>query len=733
MTGGNNMIQFDSKMKAFHLSNNWLSYVIQIEEGGVLAHTYFGKKIRHYNGNFQYPRVNRSFSPNLPGSSDRLFSLDTALTEYPGYGNGDFRTPAFVIRHHDGSRVSDFRYLSHEIRAGKPALLHLPQTYVEHEEEAETLVITLQDAPSKLTLELYYTIYEKRRVITRRSVIKNTGDNTCFVEKMASVAVDFPRTNFELIQLPGSWARERELVREPVTTGTKLLDSKRGASSHQQNPAIVLATPNTDENQGEAYGFCLVYSGNHETTIQKDQFEQTRVVMGINSFDFSWKLAAGEDFSTPEAILVYADQGLNQLSETFHALINERLVRGRYKEQTRPVVINNWEGTYFDFNEKKLLAMAKSAKELGAELFVLDDGWFGHRDHDDSSLGDWFEYAGKLKGGLRQLSEDIHELGLLFGLWFEPEMISYDSELYRAHPDWLLHVPNRAPAPGRSQYLLDFSRKDVRDNVYEQLQRVLSNVEIDYVKWDMNRHMTDVYSALLAPDQQGEVAHRYILGLYEFLEKLTTAFPDILFESCSGGGGRFDCGMLYYMPQVWTSDNTDAVSRLKIQYGTSLFYPPSTMGAHVAAIPNHQTGRKTSFAMRGNVALSGLLGYELDVTLLSADERAEVMRQIRFYKRYRELIQWGHFYRLVSPFEGNETAWMFVNDEQNVALVFYARTLAVASAPSAVLRLCGLDCEREYRVNGQILGGDELMNLGLYVGTDFEGDFASELILVEEV
>ncbi|KAF1298137.1 alpha-galactosidase [Enterococcus sp. JM4C] len=726
-------IQFDEQTQTFHLSNQQVSYLFSIEEGQVLSHLYYGKKITHYHGNFRYPRLDRSFSPNLPGAIDRSYSLDTVLQEYPGFGGGDFRTPAHEIRQSDGTIVTNFTFKEYRVIEGKPSLTGLPATYVNATTDAQTLLVTLEDRFRGLELELSYTIFDDSPVIARNTRLVNKGKEKVVIEKLASLAIDFPATAFDLIHLNGTWAKERMVTREPLNTGIKVLDSKRGSSSHQQNPFVALASPTTTEETGEVYGFCLVYSGNHETMIEKDPYDQTRVTMGINSFDFRWVLEPEDSFQSPEVILNYSDQGLNELSHSYHELFNHRLVRGQHQQKERPVLINNWEATYFDFDEDKLLAIVDEAQKIGIELFVLDDGWFGKRESDNSSLGDWFENAGKIKMGLANLSKEVHARGLEFGIWFEPEMISEDSDLYRAHPDWALQIPGRGKSLGRSQYVLDFSRADVRGHIYQQMKAFFDEVPVDYVKWDMNRNMTEVYSKNRSAEEQGSTAHRYMLGLYEFMEQLTSEYPAILFESCSGGGGRFDAGMLHYMPQTWTSDNTDAVARLKIQYGTSLVYPISTMGSHVSAIPNHQTSRKTSLAMRGNVAMSGVFGYELDLSTLSEEDKAEMKEQVAFYKAHRSLLQYGTFTRLLSPFEGNETAWIFVSDDKKEAMVFYYRVLVEASRPLESLKLRGLDAEKVYQMNEQLFGGDELMNLGFYIDPTLSGDYASQMFYLKEV
>ncbi|PJW16538.1 alpha-galactosidase [Geobacillus sp. WSUCF-018B] len=717
-------IVFDPTNKTFYLKANDTTYVMQIVRSGYLAHVYWGKAVRDVRGARAFPRLDRAFSPN-PAPSDRTFSLDTLPQEYPAYGNTDFRAPAYHVQLENGSTVTDLRYKTHHIYKGKPRLNGLPATYVEHENEAETLEIVLEDALIGLEVTLQYTAYEKWNVITRAARFENKGGERLKLLRALSMSVDFPTADYDWIHLPGAWGRERWIERRPLVTGVQAAESRRGASSHQQNPFIALVAKNADEHQGEVYGFSFVYSGNFLAQVEVDQFRTARVSMGINPFDFTWLLEPGESFQTPEVVMVYSDQGLNGMSQTYHELYRTRLARGAFRDRERPILINNWEATYFDFNEEKIMNIARTAAELGIELFVLDDGWFGERDDDRRSLGDWVVNRRKLPNGLNGLAKQVNELGLQFGLWIEPEMVSPNSELYRKHPDWCLHVPNRPRSEGRNQLVLDYSREDVCDYMIETISNVLASSPITYVKWDMNRHMTEIGSAALPPERQRETSHRYMLGLYRVMDEITARFPHILFESCSGGGGRFDPGILYYMPQTWTSDNTDAVSRLKIQYGTSLVYPVSAMGAHVSAVPNHQVGRVTSLKTRGHVAMSGNFGYELDITKLTETEKQIIKEQVAFYKDVRRLVQFGTFYRLLSPFEGNEAAWMFVSEDQSEALVAYFRVLAEANAPLSHLRLKGLDPNQDYEIEGLgVYGGDELMYAGVAVPHRL-GDFIS--------
>lgn len=718
-------IYFDSEQKIFHLQGSTMSYCMQIIRDGYLAHLFWGKKINRVYVSNPIQFVKRSFSPN-PDPSDRTFSLDTLPQEYPAYGNSDFRIPACQIQLENGSTITDLRYKEHFIFKGKPKLKGLPAVYVEEEQEAETLNIVLEDPLIGLHVTLSYTIFAGCNVMTRSVCFKNNGRQSLKILRALSANVDFRDDQFELLTLYGAHMNERNIARRWLVPGTQLIDSRRGASSHQQNPFFALLRKDVGEDQGEVYGFNLVYSGNFLAQVEVDQFHTTRTSIGINPFDFSWIMTPGEAFQTPETVMVYSNEGLGGMSRIYHELYRTRLCRGTFRDLLRPILFNNWEATYLKFTAEKLLEIAKEAKDAGIELFVLDDGWFGKRDHDKSSLGDWIVNQEKIPNGLADLAKQIRRLGMEFGLWFEPEMVSVDSELYQRHPDWCLHVPNRPRTQGRSQLVLDLSRTEVCQYLIEAVSNVLASAPITYVKWDMNRHMTEIGSAVLPAERQRETAHRYLLGLYSVLDTITSRFPNLLFESCSGGGGRFDPGMLYYMPQVWTSDNTDAVSRLKIQYGTSIVYPAITMGAHVSAVPNHQIRRNTSLKIRGNVALSGNLGYELDLGKLAVKEKEIVKQQIHFYKEIRHIIQFGEFYRLLNPFAGNTVAWIFVTKDKTEAVAYYYNLLAEPNPPSACLRLTGLNPAFLYRdmETGNVYGGDELMYAGISVPM-IKGDFIS--------
>ncbi len=726
-------IQFEKKSKSFILQTESSTYIIQLQREKFLSHVYWGAKIKGPVVEAMIKAAGRaSFDATTDGDSE--FSLDTMPNEYPAYGNSDLRMPAFQVQLENGSRITDLAYESHEIVKGKPALKGLPSVYTEKTEEAETLQITLKDALTGLKAVLSYTVMKGYDVIVRSAHFINEGEQKLKLLRALSMSMDFDHCDYDLITLSGSWIRERHEVRRALVNGTQSIESRRGASGHCENPFMALVSKDAGEELGEVYGFSLVYSGNFLASAEVDQYKTTRVAMGINPFDFTWELEAGDDFVTPEVVMVYSGKGIGEMSRTYHRLYRNRLARGMYRNAERPVIINNWEATYFDFTEEKLIALAKAAAPLGVEMLVLDDGWFGKRNSDNCSLGDWFVNKEKLPGGLNNLAKAINEEGLKFGLWFEPEMVSPDSELYREHPDWCLHVPGRFRNLGRNQLILDFSREDVQDAIIKMLSDILSSAAISYVKWDMNRNMSEIGSELLPADRQMETAHRYILGVYRVMEELTTKFPEVLFESCSGGGGRFDSGILHYMPQNWTSDDTDPVERLKIQYGTSMVYPISAMTAHVADAPSHQTGRVTPFEFRGNVAMAGNFGYELDATKLTDEIKEKIKIQIADYKRLRGVIQYGDFYRLLSPFKGNHTAWMFVSEDKREAVVFFYRIMNVPNDALFRFRLAGLSEDLIYEIEGMDgeISGQQLMNYGLNIPKDFAwGDFGSKMFVLK--
>ncbi|MCA1055262.1 alpha-galactosidase [Rossellomorea aquimaris] len=729
-------IYVNEETQQFHLQGRNVSYIFSMTENEQPGQLYYGKKVKHRD-DFSHlrqlpaePLGNAAF----PYEGNQLFSLEFLKQEYPGFGTSDYREPAFVIKHASGSRTSHFIFKKYEILNGKPGLEGLPATYTESDDEAETLVVTLKDSVAGLEMDLFYTVYHDRDAIVRSVKLRNVGDDHVVIERLLSTSVDLPHADFEFLHLHGSWIRERHVASNPLRKGLQSIDSKKGVSSSLHNPFFALKSKDATESHGEVYGFNLVYSGNFFGGVEVDLYDTSRALMGMNPFGFEWKLESGEEFQAPEAVMVYSDQGLNGMSQSFHRLYESRLVRGEWREKERPILINNWEATYFDFDEEKILDICKSASELGIELFALDDGWFQGRNDDTTSLGDWTVDHSKLPNGIEGLSQKVNgETGMSFGLWVEPEMISEKSDLYKAHPDWVLGVKDRPLSHGRNQFILDLSKQEVVDYLDETLSGILSSSPISYVKWDMNRNMTEVGSDSVPADRQGEVSHRYVLGLYELLDRLTSKFPHILFESCASGGNRFDPGMLYYMPQTWTSDNTDAIERLKIQWGTSLVYPLSSMGAHVSSCPNHQTGRSTPLDTRFNVSMFGAFGYELDATRFSEEEKIAVKKQVNFVKENRKTLQFGSFYRLISPFEGNDTAWMVADVEKGEAIVAFYRTLAVPNPSLKRIRLQGLKPDALYEIDatGQQAYGDELMNIGLLIPPMFSGTVTTDRTMIK--
>ncbi len=736
-------IVYHEGSKTFHLFNGSISYIMTVMRNGHLGQLYFGKAIRDREDVSHLLEVCERPMTSYIYENDRTFSLEHLKQEYPVFGTTDYRQPAIEVCQENGSRISNFEYKGHEIKKGKPRLSGLPATYTERDEEAETLTVTLEDAVSGVRVRLLYTIFAEGGVLARSAQIENFGSQTARLERAMSLCLDLPDSGYEWLQLSGCWARERHIRYRSLEQGVVSIGSMRGNSSHEQNPFMALKRKNTDERSGEAIGISLVYSGNFRIQAEVDAHGTLRALAGIEPDTFTWLLKPKELFQTPEAVVVYTDQGLSHMSQTFHKLYQKRLARGYWRDKARPILINNWEATYFDFTEDRLIEIAGKAKECGVELFVLDDGWFGARSSDKAGLGDWTANPRLLPNGIKGLAERVEGLGMKFGLWFEPEMANKDSDLYRAHPDWILSVPERNASHGRYQYVLDFSRNEVVDAIYGQMAKILREAKVSYIKWDMNRSITECYSAALPPDRQGEAFHRYLLGVYDLYERLTGEFPHVLFESCASGGGRFDPGMLYYAPQGWASDNSDAVERLKIQYGTSMCYPISSIGSHVSVIPNHQVFRNTPLHTRANVAYFGTFGYELDLNQLSEAELEEVKGQIAFMKRYREVLQFGLFYRLQSPFEGNETVWMCVSEDQKTAIVGWYRVLNCVNGQYARVRLMGLKPELCYRNSrtGLCHYGDELMNVGLITSDETAGqvpegiapytDFESRIYVLE--
>ena len=699
-------ITFNETTRIFTLTTAHTTYQMQADAQGYLLHLYYGARTA---GEMDYllNYGDRGFSgnPNSAGS-DRTYSLDALPQEYPSLGTGDFRNYALNIENADGSQCCNPVYITHEIVAGKYTLKGLPFVRAE-ENEAETLKIILEDPVTKVELHLLYGVLEKEDIITRSVIIKNAGKAPVTVKKAQSACLDFLHGDYDLIKFYGRHAMERNMERMPVSHESTRIGSRRGTSSHQYNPGVILAGKNTNEDSGSCYGMLFVYSGNFLVEAEKDQYDQTRIQMGLTDELFAYPLEAGAEFIAPEVILSYTNKGLSRLSQQYHHCIMNHICQGKYVHANRPVLINSWEAAYFDFTGDTIVELAKEAKELGIDMVVMDDGWFGKRNDDNSSLGDWYVNEEKLGGTLTKLIERVNAEGVKFGIWIEPEMVSEDSDLYREHPDWAITIPGRKPVRSRNQLVLDFSRKEVRDEIFKRICAVLDQGNVEYIKWDMNRSLADVYAS--------NVTYDYVLGVYDFLEKLTNRYPDILIEGCSGGGGRFDAGMLYYTPQIWCSDNTDAINRTRIQYGTSFFYPVAAMGSHVSAAPNHQTGRVTSMHTRGVAAMSGTFGYELNPALLNAKEKAEIRAQLAKYREYQELIREGDYYRLSNPFQDNFAAWMVVSNDRSKALVSVIRLTAEANLPAAYVTLKGMEEDAFYREKntGKVYPGAALMEAGI--------------------
>ena len=713
--------------RLFSLETEHTMYQMKAEDTGLLLHVWYGRKTGA-DMSYLIRTVDRGFSGNpWETAVRREYSPDTLPQEYSGNGTGDFRSAALQAELANGSASVDLRYAGYLLLKGKEKPEGLPG--LRGDRETEGLEIRLEDRVSGLNACLTYWLFEKQDVIVRSVRIENRGTEGIVLKKAMSLCMDFPYGKKEAIHFHGRHAMERMAERTPVPQGGRLaFESRRGMSSHQSNPFVILCDPQTTERRGEAWGCMLMYSGNHLEEISADQTGNVRLTCGIHPEGFSWTLTPGESFQTPEAILSCSAEGLNGLSRNYHRVIREEVIPPRWRGMKKPVLVNSWEACYFDFDADKLLRLAVSAKELGMEMIVLDDGWFGRRNDDTSSLGDWTCNEEKLGCSLKELSERIHALGLYFGLWIEPEMISPDSDLYRSHPDWALADPDRLPMVGRSQLVLDMGREEVQEYLFDVISRILKDARIEYVKWDFNRSVANCWSRALPADRQGETAHRFMLGTYRLLERLTEAFPDVMIEGCSGGGGRFDAGMLYYCPQIWCSDDTDAVERLEIQKGTSYGYPACAMGAHVSACPNHQTGRTVPLETRGIVAMAGTFGYELDPSKMTEDEKKTVKEQIASFHRYENLIAEGDYYRLDEG-EGDWTAWMTVSPERDEALVSIVCTHVRANGPFPFIRLAGLDPEKEYRKEdtGEILNGAALMYGGITL-PQFSGDWPGKQI-----
>lgn len=738
-------IHVNEEHKLFHLQTAKTSYIFKILENGNTGQLYYGPRIPVKKN---YPNLasrEEHDCTNTLTVDQSDFQLELIKQEYAGLGKGDYRYPAYQITYPNGSRTSEFEYTGYEVADGKERLKNMPSAFDDQGDDSQTLTVTFKDALANLVLQLHYTVFEKEDVIVRSATFINRGQEAVTLDRALSLQLDLPDHDYDMLQFSGSWARERHLIRTPLRSGIQSIGSLRVASSHQQNPFFALARPHTDNHQGAAFGFNFIYSGNFIDSVEVDQFDTTRVLVGINPDDFGWKLANGESFQTPEAVMTYTSDGLNQMSQQLGAFYQDHLINQHFAHQDRPILINNWEATFMDFNEAKLMKIVDQADKLGIEMFVLDDGWFGHRDDDKSSLGDWFVDQKKFSNGISGFADRVHDKGMKFGLWFEPEMVSIDSKLYEKHPDWMIATPGRQGTPARNQFVLDMTRQEVVDYLFEHMSAIIKQTKLDYIKWDMNRNITEMYGAKLPADQQLEFPHRYILGVYQLYARLTEAFPKVLFESCASGGGRFDLGMMYYAPQAWCSDDTDAVERIKIQDGTSYGYTQNMWGAHVSAVPNDQVGRLTSLDTRAAVAYFGDFGYELDITKMSTDELATIKKQVAFYKQYRHLFQFGTFYRLDNPdtVSDNVYNWQVVSGDQSEAIL--ARFQILNGANPAYIRVyfAGLDPEATYTVNDgqERFSGAELMNAGYFVPRIMDrtkpekdpSDFSSRLFIAEKV
>ena len=706
----------------FHLQGRNISYIMAVDSFGNLIHIHYGRKLHDKD----YDKTNTKYV-NWAAYDENNITLENTQQEYPSYGHTDLRNPAYTVKNVDGNSISQLKYKDYTIKENYiPEIEGMPSLFIGNK-SAQTLEITLEDKISGVEVVLSYSVFDDYDVILRNTRIHNISDSTIEIDSAYSANLDIAKGNYDLIYFSGGWGREREFCRSEIQQGAKIdISNARGGSGHTLNPFIMVSEHNADEDKGNVYGFSLIYSGNHSSMIECDQYGNIRVQQGINPFMFKWTLEKGESFVTPQCVMCYSENGIGGLSRELNDVYRTNLCRSKWADKDRPIFINNWEATYFDFDEDKLLSIAKRAKEAGVELFVLDDGWFGTRNDDFSGLGDWTVNYDKLPSGIDGLAKKINDIGLKFGLWFEPEMVNPDSDLYRAHPDWAISVPNRISSLSRNQLILDLSRDDVCDYIITAVSDVLKSANIEYVKWDMNRPMTDM-------PYEG-YNHKYTLGFYKIMDAITGAFPNILFEGCSGGGGRFDAGVLAYIPQIWTSDNSDAAARLKIQYATSMGYPVSAISAHVTAVPNHQNGRITSLKMRADTAYAGVFGYELDITKMSDTELAEIKKQVETDKKLRTLMRTGDFYRILSPYETNYCSWEMVSKDKKEVFFYSAKIFSVANSHDIRIKLKGLDAEAKYMdtVTGEVYGGDELMYYGVEPKYDMH-DFASYTMMLNRV
>ncbi len=736
-------IHISKDERLFHLETEKSSYIFRVLENQQLQHLYYGKRIRvkeNYENLASYQT--RGFEVSYTADEEQI-QLSMISNEYASYGKGDFRHPGYQVQDVTGSRITELKYQGYTLSTGKKRLEILPSTFDDEGDRSEVLTITLKDDVIGLVVKLNYTVFPKQNVIVRNVEFINEGEDELKLLKAMSLQLDLPDDEFDFIHFSGAWLRERQLYRTALRPGLQSIDSLRYSSSPQNNPFFMLSRKNTTEESGEVYGFNLIYSGNFQNSVEVDHFSTTRVLVGLNPVEFEYLLEPKMSFMTPEAVMSYSAQGINALSQQLANFYQDHLVNPHFAKRPRPIVLNSWETMYFNLTTDKVLELARCGQQLGIELFVLDDGWFGHREGDDSSLGDWTTDYRRIPKGVSYIADEIHKMGMQFGLWFEPEMISIDSELYRTHPEWMICTPHRKPSVGRHQYVLDFTNQEVIDYLFDAISKMIDETKLEYIKWDYNRHITDAYTTTLPTTRQMEFGHRYILGVYQLLERLMKAYPEVLFESCSSGGGRFDLGMMYYAPQAWTSDDTDPIERLKIQHGTSYGYSLSMMSAHVSASPNEQSGRRTSLDTRAAVAYFGVFGYELDVTTLDAEEAEKVKEQIRFYKKYRDVFQYGNFYRIRSPFEDDAVDWQVVSKDQSTSILVHTSLTSHLNPGYSVVKFCGLDDGKRYTIAGmdEEFYGDELMNAGIRIVPEeakvgpviSTPEYQSHLLIVEEI
>ncbi len=737
------MIKYCEDDKVFKIDTLSTTYMIAVAEEKYVGHLYYGKKINDTSITDAL-RTNMAPFAFIGNDREKISFMDSFPMEYPSHGVGDFRGDAICVRTVSGYRTSEFLYDGYEIVNEKPVLKGLPSTFASENGGSSTLKLYLKDSHIGVKITLLYTVFEDSDAIARSVTVSNEGSECVFLERVLSASFDMDNDNYELLTLNGAWGRERKITKNPINFGYQGVSSYRGVSGHQHHPFIGILSKGANDEYGDVYGVHFVYSGNFKGEVYRGAFDSVRIMMGINDEDFEWKLEKGDEFVTPEAILVYSGEGIGKMSRTYHDLYRNHLIRSPYKDKKRPILINNWEATYFDFDTDKLLSIAREASQLGIEMFVMDDGWFGKRNDDNTSLGDWIVNPEKIKGGLKYLVDEVNKLGMKFGIWFEPEMVSPDSNLYRKHPDWAIAVPGRKGGLSRNQYVLDITREEVRQYLKDSIISILSEANIEYVKWDMNRPLSDLGSLALPSDRQGELCHRYTLALYDLQESILQRFPNLLLENCSSGGARFDPGMLYYSPQIWCSDDTDAIERLMIQEGTALLYPLSSIGAHVSDCPNHEVGRVTPFETRGYVALAGTFGYELDVTRISEEDKSMIPNQCKMYHKYRDILSFGDYYRLSSE-ENRFDAYMVTSKDRTEAIITYVQILNRPNTKSIRLKLKGLDDDKRYGLyRFNISTGEEellsesaqegrtLKNAGIMIPGQSK-DFESLLIHLKEV